>query len=128
LEGICRSLRRLFQRHWNELKEFIARHPAAQGFEPYIYSWPGIAAYGIRVAEIGLTKGRGGLAYMQSDPNGAVVGFFAERLALECEDGGDDEDAKNEIADASGIWPTRSLASDEIGLLGMHPDNVRWIR
>jgi hypothetical protein len=82
------------------VKEFIARHPAAQGFEPYIYSWPGIAAYGIRVAEIGLTKGRGGLAYMQSDPNGAVVGFFAERLALEYEDGGDDEDAKNEIADA----------------------------
>jgi len=37
---------------------------------------------------------------MQSDPGGAIACFFAERLALEYEDGGDDEDAKNDIADA----------------------------
>lgn len=82
------------------VKEFIAKHPGAQGFEPYIYSWTGVATYGIRVAEIGLTKGRGGLAFMQSDPHSALACFFAERLALEYEDGGDDEDAKNDIADA----------------------------
>lgn len=70
------------------------------GFEPHIYIWPDIATYGIRVVEIGLTMGNGGVAFMQSDPDGAIACFFAERLALECEDGGDDEDAKNDIADA----------------------------
>jgi hypothetical protein len=82
------------------VKEFIAKHPKAQGLDPYIYCWPGIEKYGIRVAEIGFTKGNSGMAFMQSDPNSALACFFAERLALEYEDGGDDEDAKNNIADA----------------------------
>lgn len=82
------------------VKKFIANQPGSQGFEPYIYSWPGVATYGIRVAEIGLTKGSGGLAFMQSDPHSALACFFAERLALEYEESEDDEDAKNDIADA----------------------------
>jgi hypothetical protein len=83
-----------------QVKEFIAKQPGAQGFEPYIYIWPDVATYGIRVVEVGLTKGNGGLAFMESDPHSALACFFAERLALEYEYGGDDEDAKNDIADA----------------------------
>lgn len=82
------------------VKEFIAKQPGAQGFELNIYIWPDVSTYGIRIVEIGLTKGNGGLAFMQSDPGGAVACFFAERLALEYEVGGDDENAKNDIADA----------------------------
>jgi hypothetical protein len=82
------------------VKEFIAKQPQAQGFEPHIYICPGIEKYGIRVTEISLNRGDGGLAYMQSDPGGGIACFFAERLALEYEFDGDGEDAKRELADA----------------------------
>lgn len=70
------------------------------GLEPHIYIWPEIATHGIRVADIGLIKSNSGMAFMQSDPGGAIACCFAERLALEYKDGRDDEDAKNDIADA----------------------------
>ena len=66
-----------------QVKEFIAKHPAAQGLEPYVYIWPDVATHGIRVAEIGLTKGNGGLAFMQSDPGGAIACFFAEQATAD---------------------------------------------
>jgi hypothetical protein len=40
------------------------------------------------------------VAIFMNDPGRAITCSFAEGLALEYEDGGDDEDAKNDIEDA----------------------------
>ena len=82
------------------VREFIAKHPKTKGGEVSIYAWPDVKTYGIRVAEVSLTKQNSGGSWMQSDPDSAVVCFFAERLALEYGNGGDDEDAQREIEDA----------------------------
>ncbi len=81
------------------VRQLLAKHPKTKGWEVSIYAWPDVQTYGIRVSEVSLTKQNGGGAYMQSDAGGAVVCFFAERLAIAYGDEGKDDEALGDIAD-----------------------------
>lgn len=71
-----------------KVEKFLQQQPALKGTEVYIYAWPP-SSDGIRVAEVGYSfsnsKGTGGAAWMQSNPESANVCFYAERLALDYE-------------------------------------------
>ena len=75
-----------------KVRQFIAEQAKAEGSEVSIHIWPDVQTYGIRVAEVSLTKGNGGCSWMQSDVDGGAACFFAERLALEYRNGSDDDD------------------------------------
>jgi hypothetical protein len=83
-----------------KVREFISKHQNAAGWEVDIYAWPSVSKSGLRVAEVSLSNEKGGCAWMQSNIEGAAVCFFVERLALDYEEGGDDEDSKHEIEDS----------------------------
>lgn len=79
---------------------FLANHPKTNGWDVHIYAWPDVEHYGIRVAEVSLSKAMSGGAFMQSDIGGGTVCFYAERLALCYQDEGSDDETANDIEDA----------------------------